>query len=72
MKKGRMNKLFSEPKPEFDAGNNKKYKVEAIINSPVYTKEAKEHLPGLYNLVSWKGYLEEKSLWEPSFAGMHF
>ena len=26
-RKGRMNKLFPEPEPEFDANNNKKYEV---------------------------------------------
>ena len=47
-----MNKLFPEPKPEFDTGDNKKYKIEAIKDSTVYTKKAKGHLPGLYYLVS--------------------
>ena len=47
-----MNKLFLEPKPEFDVGNNKKYKVEAILDSTIYVKEAEEHLPGLYYLIS--------------------
>ena len=56
-----MNKLFSELEPEFDASNNKKYEIKAIKNSTVYAKEAKKHLPGLYYLVSWKSYPEEKS-----------
>ena len=56
-----MNKLFPEPEPEFDAGNNKEYKVEAIINNTVYAKDAKRQLPGLYYLVFWKGYLKKKS-----------
>ena len=56
-----MNELFPEPKPEFDAGNNKKYKVEAIIDSAVYAKKAEEHLPGLYYLISWKSYPEKES-----------
>ena len=56
-----MNELFPEPEPEFDAGDNKEYKVEAIIDSAVYAKEAKEYLPGLYYLVSWKNYLKEES-----------
>ena len=47
-----MNELFSGPKPEFGIGNNKEYKVEAIIDSVVYAKEAEGHLPGLYYLVS--------------------
>ena len=51
-KKGQMNELFPESEPEFDAGNNKKYAVEAIIDSAVYAKEAERHLPSLYYLVS--------------------
>ena len=47
-----MNKLFLEPKPEFDASNNKEYEVEAIINSVVYAKKAERYLSGLYYLVS--------------------
>ena len=70
-RKGRMNELFPEPEPEFDAGDNKKYEVEAIKDSTVYAKEAEGHLPGLYYLVSWKGYPEEESTWEPSSAVMH-
>ena len=60
-RKRRMNELFPEPEPEFDVSNNKEYEVEAIIDSVVYAKEAKEHLLGLYYLVSWKNYSEEKS-----------
>ena len=70
-RKGRMNQLFPEPEPEFNAGNNKKYEVEAIIDSAVNAKEAEGHLPSLYYLVSWKGYLEEKSTWEPSSTVIH-
>ena len=56
-----MNELFPESEPEFDANNNKEYKVEAIIDSTVYAKEAERHLSGLYYLVSWKGYPKEES-----------
>lgn len=35
----------------FEAGNNKKYEVEDIQNSAVYTKEASRHLLELYYLV---------------------
>ena len=55
-RKGRINELFPEPEPEFDADDNKEYKVEAIIDSAVYAKETKRYLPGLYYLVSWKSY----------------
>ena len=61
MKKKRMNKLFPEPESKFDVGKNKEYKVEAIIDSTIFDKEAKRHLPGLYYLVSLKSYPEEKS-----------
>ena len=50
-KKKRMNKLFLKSKPKFDAGNNKKYKIEAIKDSNIYVKETKKHLPGIYYLV---------------------
>ena len=45
---------------EFDIGDNREeYKVETIRNSAIYTRESKsDHLPGLYYLVSWKGYPE--------------
>ena len=66
-----MNELFSELELEFDVGNNKDYKVEAIIDSVVYAKEAEGHLSSLYYLVFWKGYSEEEITWEPSFAVMH-
>lgn len=31
--------------PNFEANNNKKYKVKTILNSAVYAKEADGHLP---------------------------
>ena len=67
-----MNKLFLELESEFDAGNNKEYKVEAIKNSTIYAKKAKRYLSGLYYLVSWKNYSEKKSTREPSSIIMHF
>ncbi len=43
-------------------GEGKEYEVEAICNSSVYSRESNSgHPPGLYYLVSWKGYLEEKN-----------
>ena len=53
---------------EFDADNNNsgEYKVEAIWDSAVYKRESKDHLPGLYYLVSWKRYPEEENTWEPT------
>ena len=47
---------------EFDAGNSKEYKVEAIWENAVYAMESESgHLPGLYYLVAWKGYPEEEN-----------
>ena len=66
-----MNELFSKPEQKFDASNNKKYEVEAIINSTIYAQKAKGHLLGLYYLVSYKGYPKKEHTWEPSSAVMH-
>ena len=66
-----MNELFLELELEFDTGDNKEYEVEPIIDSAVYAKEAEGHLSGLYYLVSWKGYPEEESTWEPSSIVIH-
>ena len=49
---------------DFDAGDNKgrEYEVEAIRNSTVYARKSKAgHLPGLYYLISWKGYSEKEN-----------
>lgn len=46
---------------EFEADNNKKYKVKVIQDSTIYAKEANKHLLKLYYLVVWKGYSEEKN-----------
>ena len=50
---------------EFEPGNNKEYKVKAIQDSTVYAKKADKYLPGLYYLITWKGYLKEENTWEP-------
>lgn len=55
------NAALPELEKELKAGNNKKYKVEAIIDSAVYRKEVKNQMPGYYYLVLWKGYPKEKS-----------
>ena len=49
---------------KFEAGDDKEYEVDRIWNSAVYAKESTiGQLPGLYYLVWWKGYLEEKNIW---------
>ena len=68
--KERVNKKVTEL--DFEAGNSKEYKVEAIWDSAVYTVESKSgHLPGLYYLVAWKGYSEKENTWEPVLAVQH-
>ena len=60
---------------ELDAGNDnsEKYKVKAIWDSTVYVKELKSgHLSGLYYLISWRRYLEEKNIWGPASAVQYF
>ena len=58
---------------KFEAGgNNKEYKMEGICDSMVYARELEMgYLPGLYYLVSWKGYLEDKSTFEPASTVQH-
>ena len=54
---------------ELEAGNDIEYEVEAIQNSAVYARESVAgHLPGLYYLISLKGYLEKENIWEPASA----
>ncbi len=72
IKKGRVDKALPELEKEFEAGNNKEYEVEAIIDSAVYGQQANDQMPGLYYLVLWKGYPEEENTWEPSSAVIHF
>ena len=48
---------------EFEAGDDKEYEVDGIRDSAVYARESAGQLPGLYYLVSWKGYPEEKNTW---------
>ena len=48
--------------PEFEPGDDKEYKIEAIWDSVVYAKESESgHLLGFYYLVSWKRYSEEET-----------
>ena len=68
-RKGRVD----EDATELDAGDDEggEYEVEAIRDSAVYARESAGHLPGLYYLVSWKGYPEEENTWEPASAVQH-
>ncbi len=54
-------------------GDGEEYEVEAICDSAVYPKESDSghHLPGLYYLVSWKGYPEEENSWESILAMLY-
>ena len=55
-------KTLKEPKSKFEARKNKKYEIKAIINTVVYDKEAvNNQISGLYYLILWKSYLEEKN-----------
>ncbi len=58
------NNTLPEPEMEFQTRDNKKYKVELIINSAIYGKETKNQLLGLYYLLLLKSYPKEKSTWE--------
>lgn len=47
---------------KLDQGDSEEYKVKAIWNSKVYAKKLNNgHLLGVYYLVFWKGYSEEKN-----------
>ena len=51
---------------EFEASNNKEYKVDGIQNSTIYAKKSTtSQLPELYYLILWKGYPKEENTWEP-------
>ncbi len=62
IKKGRVDETRSRLEFE-NEGNGKEYEVEAICDSAVYAKKSDSghHLPGLYYLVSWKGYPKERN-----------
>ena len=57
---------------ELEAGDDIEYEVEVIQDSTVYARElVAGHLPGLYYLISWKGYSEEENNWESALAVQH-
>ncbi len=59
-RKGQVDKTTSKLEFKSD-GNGKEYEVEVIRNNAVYVRESESHLPGLYYLVSWKGYPKEEN-----------
>ena len=64
-KKGRVDEKTPEQLEFEGGGDNKEYEVEGIRDSTVYARKSEAgHLPGLYYLVSWKGYPKDKSIWE--------
>ena len=58
--------------PEFEIGNNKKYKVETIQKSAIYIKKVNGHLLKLYYLIIWKSYLEKINIWKPALVVIIF
>ncbi len=73
-RKERVDKALPEPEKdlEFEAGGNKEYKVETIIDSAVYGQQANSNqIPSFYYLVLCKGYPEEENTWEPSLVVIH-
>ena len=46
-----MNNTLLKLEKEFEMRDNKKYKVEAIIDNMVYSKEANNHILRLYYLI---------------------
>ena len=67
IRKGRVDEEVRQM--EFNASDDDggEYKVEVIWDSAVYIRESElGHLPGLYYLVSWKGYSKEENTWEPA------
>ena len=59
--------LDLEKELEFEARDNKEYKVKAIVDSAIYSQQANDsnQMPGFYYLVLWKGYPKEENIWEP-------
>ena len=67
-------KALLEPKKDikFEAKGNKEYKVKIIIDSAMYGQQANNNqIPGFYYLILWKGYSEEKNIWDPSLVVIH-
>ena len=62
------NKTLLEPEMDMKIkfGDNKEYKIKAIINSAIYSQQTNSNqMLSLYYLILQKSYLEEKNTWEP-------
>lgn len=57
---------------ELDKSNGKKYKIEEICESVIYTSKLKSHLPGFYFLVLKKSYFKNKNTQEPALTMLYF
>ncbi len=66
-----MDRVTSQLEFKGNGGDGKEYEVKATRDSAVYARESEGHLPGLYQLVSWKGSQEEENTWEPVSAIQH-
>ena len=54
--------MLPKPEKEFEAKDEKEYKVETIIGSAVYGQQANNNqMPGFYYFVLLKGYPEEEN-----------
>ena len=68
-----MKKRVDENVTELNAGNSKKFEVEAIWNSKVYEKESYlNYIPVLYYFVFEKCYLKKKNTLEPYLVVQYF
>ena len=58
---------------KLNEGNSKEYKVKILCDNEIYAKklDSSYHLLGLYYLVLWKGYFEEKNTWKPASTIQH-
>ena len=71
-RKGRVDEKTVEQLKFEASSDNKEYKVEGIYNIAVYAKESEAgYLLGLYYLIFWKDYLEDKSTWELASTVQH-
>lgn len=58
---------------KLDQSDSKKYKINAICNDGIYTKQSNiNHQPTFYYLLSCKRYLEEKKYLEAYFGYITF